>query len=424
MRIFSGLFGKEKKKRQVMNLDSDPQEILSKCHSSSMMSYSSCKKMLGKLKELEILTIGAPSLTKFLSTGLKGDLLSMIDKVGSHIRQAEDRGHLAEFNAVDGKFLHVTCHPFECTIAKISENEYLYTLSEYQERHPLTKEETPETDSQTIQEATLAAPTQEVEKVVEIPEGAGKISAVQRSLENADLYFTQKNYISAMEEILKVLNEFPHNRRALDLAQTILYLSMSETAEQKIPQMVIQDPLLDPVFAQCSQCRAFWPVNPFLKDMPHTIVTHPVGGTCQTCGKVFCRKCAITDSLFLKCPVCHIQLGVIRTPTGRTRVLREVETGKRIVQVCIFKEAPEPYNMRSYVQLVLEALVPEALRTKDVGIYAETTHGEANQFYALARMMIVKPQLDLDKYDVITQNFTDKDGGRGIILKVYEKEGA
>jgi hypothetical protein len=147
-----------------------------------------------------------------------------------------------------------------------------------------------------------------------------------------------------------------------------------------------------------------------------------VGGKCETCGKVFCRKCAITDGLFLRCPQCNRQLGIIRTPTARTRIPRKPETGKRIVQVCIFKEAPEPANMRSYVQLVLETLVPEALITKGVGIYAETTRGEANQFYVLARTMIVKPQLDLKKYDVITQNFTDKDGGRGMILKVYEKE--
>jgi len=391
---------------------------LDRCSSGFKMSYSACKTVLERLKELEIVSADAPSLPRPLSTGLRGDLLSMIDRMGFYIRQAEGQGHVAKFNMIDGKFLRVTCSPFECQIAKISDNEYIYALG-YEEPSLPAKEGTSEATAPTKQGITVPTATEEVAGPAE---GVRKVSIAKRSLKNAELYFSQRNYVLAMEEILKVLNEYPHNRSALHLAQKILYICMSDIAEQKIPQIIIQDPLLDPIFAQCSQCRAFWPVNPLLKDVANTVVTHPVGGICGTCGKVFCRRCAVTDGLFLKCPQCQVQLGVIRTPTGRTRISRIVEATKKIVQVCIFKEAPEPPNMRSYVQLVLETLVPEALITKGVGIYAETTQGEANQFYALARTMIVKPQLDLKKYDVITQNFTDKDGGRGIVLKVYEKE--
>jgi len=401
-----------------MDLESDPQDIRDRCSSGSKMSYSACKTVLERLKELEIVPADASSLPRPLSTGLRGDLLSMIDRIGFYVRQAESQGHVAKFNTIDGRFLRVTCPPFECQIAKISDNEYIYALG-YEEPSLPAKEETLEAKVPAEQGITVPMATGEVGAPAE---GVGKIGIAKRSLENADLYFSQRNYVSAMEEILKVLNEYPHNRSALDLAQSILYICMSDNAEQKIPQIIIQDPLLDPVFAQCSQCRAFWPVNPFLKDTDHIVVTHPVGGICGTCGKVFCRRCAVTDGLFLKCPQCQVQLGVIRTPTGRARIPRTVETTKKIVQVCIFKEAPEPPNMRSYVQLVLETLVPEALITKGVGIYAETTRGEANQFYAMARTMIAKPQLNLEKYDVITQDFTDKDGGRGIVLKVYEKE--
>lgn len=409
---------KGKKKERTINLQSDPKDILDNCSSGFKMSYSACKTMLERLKELEIVAADAPSLPRSLSTGLRGDLLSMIDKIGFYIGQAESQGRAIGFNVVGGIFLRVSCPPFECQITKISDNEYLYA-PECKESSPLAKVETLEAAVPTEQGTTVPM---ETEEVAGFGEGVGKISVAKRSLDNAELYFSQRNYVSAMEKILKVLNEYPRNRSALDLAQNIVYLCMSDTAGQKIPQMIIQDPLLDPIFAECSLCRAFWPVNPLLKDMADVVVTHPVGGKCETCGKVFCRKCAITDGLFLRCPQCNRQLGIIRTPTGRTRIPRKPETGKRIVQVCIFKEAPEPANMRSYIQLVLETLVPEALVTKDVGIYAETTHGEANQFYVIARTMIVKPQLDLEKYDVITQNFTDKDGGRGMVLKVYEKE--
>jgi len=408
-----------KQEERAIDIQSDPQDILDRCGSGFKMSYSACKTMLERLKELEIVAADGSSLPRPLSTGLRGDLLSMIDRMGFYIGQAEGRGREPEFNVVGGRFLRVTFPPFECQIARISESEYLYALSEFKELPLPANLETGGAMVPTEQVTTVAAATAETTVPVE---GVGRVSVVMKSLENAELCFRQKNYVSAMQEILRVLNEYPHNRRALDLAQSILYLCMGDTAEQRIPQMIIQDPLLDPVFAQCSQCRAFWPVNPSLKDMAHVVVMHPVGGVCETCGKVFCRKCAVTDGLFLKCPQCHVQLGVIRTPMGRTRIPRRVEATRKIVQVCIFKEAPEPPNMRSYVQLVLETLVPEALITKDVGIYAETTQGEANQFYALARTMIVKPELDLEKYDVITQDFTDRDGGRGIVLKVYEKE--
>jgi hypothetical protein len=409
---------KRKKEERAMNLQSDPKDILERCNSDFKMSYSACKTMLERLKELEIVAVDAPFLPMSLSTGLRGDLLSMIDRIGFYIRQAESQGHAIEFNVVGDIFLRVTCGSCEYQIARVSDNEYLYSLGG-KEAPPLAKVETSEA-TVPIEHGTTVP--METEEVAGLAEGVGKVSAAKRSVDNAKLYFSQRNYVSAMEEILKVLNEYPRNRSALDLAQSIVYLCMSDTAAQKIPQMIIQDPLLDPIFAECSQCRAFWPVNPLLKDMAHVVVTHPVGGKCETCGKVFCRKCAITDGLFLRCPECNRQLGIIRTPMGRTRIPRKPETGKRIVQVCIFKEAPEPANMRSYVQLVLETLVPEALTTKDVGIYAETTPGEANQLYVLARTMFVKPQLDLEKYDVITQNFTDKDGGRGMVLKVYEKE--
>ena len=239
-------------------------------------------------------------------------------------------------------------------------------------------------------------------------------------LKTAGDYFDQRKYNKAMIELIHVLSEDPENKAARELAQSILSICMVKNPPERLKDEITYDSVLDPLFAACDKCGKFWAVNPVLKDVASVTVFNPIGGACSKCHKVYCAACARQKDN-LVCPDCSESLVSITRPNGRSKKTKKHnQTDTKIRYVLVFKEPPEPIDIKRYSRLVLETLCPEALQ-EGVRMYAETANGPVDQMYALARAMYVKPELDLKRYDVFTQSFTDKDGGRGLILKVYEK---
>jgi hypothetical protein len=83
---------------------------------------------------------------------------------------------------------------------------------------------------------------------------------VKTRLEAGRRLFSDHRYNAAMDEIMAVLDVYPQNRDALDLAGTILYLCSSVNSQERIRPSISDDPLLDGLFSQCNRCRR-WVVS-------------------------------------------------------------------------------------------------------------------------------------------------------------------
>lgn len=240
-------------------------------------------------------------------------------------------------------------------------------------------------------------------------------------LKDARESFQKKAYNDCLRKLLPILDRHPENTEAVELARTVLYLGMDSGNPEPLNTGLLSDPILDPHLAECASCRRFWAVNPFFKDAAGVTVLNAVGGYCAQCARCFCRQCAAGKGLMC-CPECGKRLEVLKTPNGRTRTPGHHAEGKRKPSsVLLFKEPPDPPVMRSYLRLVLEALCPEALYP-GTDLYAETSTGPVDQTYALIRALHVRPKLNSKTHDFFVERFTDRDGGKGLLLKVYRKK--
>lgn len=77
---------------------------------------------------------------------------------------------------------------------------------------------------------------------------------------------------------------------------------------------LMDEPLLDTIFCQCTQCRHCWLLPP---KVPPLRNIHVLGAHCSNCDRVLCSKCTTFTSEG-KCP-CRASLHPIRKPNGRSR---------------------------------------------------------------------------------------------------------
>lgn len=251
---------------------------------------------------------------------------------------------------------------------------------------------------------------------------AGSLPLIKTRLDTGRRLFSDKRYSAAMDEAIGVLDIDPQNSEALDLAGTILYLCASAQSQERIRPSVSEDPLLDSLYNQCSRCHRCWPGNPMLKDFGgQQVVMNPAGGRCPRCQKVWCRECARSD-MRLSCPECRVELNLLKDPSGRKRGLKSPKRPDLALrQICIFKAPPKPRNPTSYTTMTVDALCPEAFHS-DAEIYFHTgeegTNEEAATQSAVARWMSKGIKVPFDT--TYRETFTDADGGKGIMLTLYE----
>jgi hypothetical protein len=123
--------------------------------------------------------------------------------------------------------------------------------------------------------------------------------------------FDEVPWQDVLNRIIGILSEDQGNVKVRDQASWALHGHLDE-----IDPSVIASPLLDSVFAQCSNCTACWLPDPTLAMGGVGIVTNPTGGKCNRCGLVFCARCYGTS---LTCTRCHQPLGAVTNANGRTR---------------------------------------------------------------------------------------------------------
>jgi len=251
---------------------------------------------------------------------------------------------------------------------------------------------------------------------------AGSGPAVKKRLEAGRLLFSDHHYSAAMDKVIAALDIDPKNGEALNLAGTILYQCSSAHSQERIRPSVSEDPLLDSLFNQCNRCHRCWPGNPTLKGFRgQQMVTNPAGGRCPKCQKVWCRECA-PGEMSLNCPECRVALEILKEPSGRKRGLGPAKRPElRLRQICIFKAPAKPRNASSYATMTLDALCPDAFHA-DSEIFIHTgeegTNEEAATQFAIARWMAKGIKVPFET--TFRESFTDADGGKGIMLTMYE----
>jgi hypothetical protein len=246
------------------------------------------------------------------------------------------------------------------------------------------------------------------------------LEPLQESIDKAESAFQEKDYNSALKYLIKVLDISPENNIAHDLTMNIIYLGMGSGSPFPISKGLLSDPILDPFFAECANCQRFWAVNPFFKKAASLTVLNPVGGICVQCNKVLCRNCIKSINGIITCPDCGKRVSPLKIPNGRTRNVNIQSSKNKPCAVLLFKSQPAPPVMKSYFQMVLEVLCPEALLS-ETDLYAETTPDKIDQTYALIKTMSIRPDLNSSTHNFVTERFTDKDGGNGILMKIYDK---
>jgi len=116
-----------------------------------------------------------------------------------------------------------------------------------------------------------------------------KSESEQIFIKRIHLYHDKKEYKLALEELLLFLNEHPERDQfVLFAAATVLrsYLRHIKTASvfQAIPDSILWDKRLDPVFMSCSSCHSYWVPSPSSNFYVMTGGTTNKS-TCPNCGK-------------------------------------------------------------------------------------------------------------------------------------------
>ncbi|MDP8219356.1 MAG: hypothetical protein P9M03_11600 [Candidatus Theseobacter exili] len=165
---------------------------------------------------------------------------------------------------------------------------------------------------------------------------------LQESIDKAESAFQEKDFNSALKYLLEALDISPENNIAHDLTMNILYLGMSSSSPCPISKGLLNDPILDPFFAECSNCQRFWAVNPFFEKAASLTVLNPVGGTCVQCNKVLCRNCIKSINGIITCPDCGKRVSPLKTPNGRTRKVNIQSSKNKPCAVLLFKSPTSP----------------------------------------------------------------------------------
>jgi tetratricopeptide (TPR) repeat protein len=267
--------------------------------------------------------------------------------------------------------------------------------------------------------ATPPAPTQRASDSAVAGSNYGDLTS---ALDAGRQLFSEHRYSAAMDKAIAALDIDPKNGEALNLAGTILYLCSSAHSQDEIRPSVREDPLLDGLFSQCSRCHRCWPGNPALKGFRgQAMITNPLGGRCPKCQKVWCRECA-PGEMYLSCPECRVALEIPKEPSGRKRGLGPAKRPElRLRQICIFKAPPKPRNASSYATMTLDALCPDAFHSAaEIFIHTgeEGTNEEAATQFAIARWMAKGIKVPFGT--TFRESFMDADGGKGIMLTMYE----
>ena len=252
------------------------------------------------------------------------------------------------------------------------------------------------------------------------------VSNINTKLREAEKLAQGGNPNEGMKIILQILENDNKNKEALESAKLIVGIE-----HDKIYNSILSDPLLDPIFAQCAKCGRTWSINPLFAQMNKSrlFVTNAIGGICPKCKNVYCRECAEKKGGHLACPNHRFgkpNLDILTIPNGRlNRYRAQRSRPKRLAHVVIFCYSPGPPRLPGYVQIILENMCSEAFTDRSrisAEIYDEIDITTVMAFLSVRGQINGWPDyLNQEKFEIYTNDFEDPDGGKGLLVTVYEK---
>jgi ribosomal protein S27E len=150
---------------------------------------------------------------------------------------------------------------------------------------------------------------------------------------------------------------------------------------------------------------------------------------CPSCGSK-CPSFLLADDPVLEdrtwradCPSCGraFNFKVKKQSNEPSQSLSPGKSPGSVAYVLVTKQGSKPRDDSWYVEQVLKALIPEALTTPDVKIKMLWGTGVVNDYLAAALVMKYFGTLDLEKYEIVLHDFSDADGDKGTLIKIYHK---
>jgi hypothetical protein len=197
---------------------------------------------------------------------------------------------------------------------------------------------------------------------------------------------------TALRHVLAALAAAPRDKALLELAAVVAHSGMSvgrhhlaAARGENVDDALILDPLLDPIFCQCTyraaqqtddagqasrpgiddRCRRFWvPLGILAAGARNLRVLNMAGGRCPKCHNVFCREHFAhaqlgVDSSRPLCPYDRTPLEPVIHPNGRG-AQRIARASHPVRLVRVLREGPLPPDA-PYIAAAIEALAPGSL---------------------------------------------------------------
>lgn len=229
---------------------------------------------------------------------------------------------------------------------------------------------------------------------------------------------------SALEPLLAILSEQPHDQEALMLALIVVGGGRTDHvhASEALGPRHLLDRRLDPIFAVCSHChKSTWPPHNCLAwGMSERIhVSNPAGLQCRACGYVVCRNCY---GGMTACPNCHAaSLLAPVLPTGRVSSQLE-RRAKPVAATIVLREGPlRPDG--EWLTNLFERLSPDVLEDRG-RLFAYPAHPWPKSAEGLANALAARASAegalgDTVWSDTVAAEIMCPDGLRAYVLKMY-----
>ena len=113
-------------------------------------------------------------------------------------------------------------------------------------------------------------------------------------------------------------SNYAHRKATLQKMHALVWASRA-----RLPEHLLSETFLDPVWCQCGVCTRTWLIPPRVVDEELSLDARRQGGRCPKCKRVMCPGCArLTDG---RCVCLAAMVVPLRSPTGRASGTKPVE---------------------------------------------------------------------------------------------------
>lgn len=252
----------------------------------------------------------------------------------------------------------------------------------------------------------------------------------QGLLDEAQNLVLARNYRSALGKLLVILDVYPDQPEALNLASMVAREGSRRTTDAN-PGEVLEprhlfDSRLNPIFCECDApgCAVSWVSAHYLVGSAKAVVSNPLGVRCESCGSTLCRRHLPGGGSggVVNCPQCGGTVNAAPPPNGRQRTNQSPRLNKRLAHVIVVVEGKKQPSAEFMTQLC-EHVMPDVFEDNPrLNGYNERKFKGDGSDYALMLALAAEKDYGSDGYDihVYPGQEAGRRGQRWVIAKVFE----